>query len=47
MGGFTKVSILYFRRVGRMWLESFLAVVMIAALLIVGIAFVGWLVLSD
>lgn len=30
-----------------MWLESFLAVVAIAALLIVGIAFVGWLVLSD
>lgn len=30
-----------------MWLESFLAVSVIAALLIVGIALVGWLVLAD
>ncbi len=30
-----------------MWLESFIAVLAITAFLIVGIAFVGWLVLSE
>ena len=30
-----------------MWLESFIAVLAITVILIVGIAFVGWLVLSD
>jgi hypothetical protein len=30
-----------------MWLESFIAVLAITAFLVVGIAFVGWLVLSD
>jgi hypothetical protein len=30
-----------------MWLESFLAVAVITALIVVGLALVGWLVLSE
>lgn len=30
-----------------MWLESFLAVAVITALIVAGLALVGWLVLSD